>query len=135
MSIYGCTISGWAALNVWAFGSDIKVDNSVLTGTNDKSYNKDGWNDFATICFEADTTAQTNEYGYNNKITINNSTVKAISTSQNKQALVSFNGGNIGSTACVLELNGCNLSEVSSLYTAGGQGNKIYINQEIKFEN
>ena len=40
--------AGWAGLNVWS-KSTLNVKDSVLSGTNDKTYNADGWNNFGTV--------------------------------------------------------------------------------------
>ena len=133
VSIYNCNIVGWAALNIWAFNSNIVVNNSYLEGKNDKS--ESGSNNFAVICFEADTTCNTDEYGYNNKVVVNNTKIKATSDSSNIQSVVAFNFGEVGATACIVELNGCDLSETGELFTGGGQGNKLYLNNTLEFEN
>ena len=91
LNIYNSSISGWAALNIWAGYSNINVTNSELIGTNNKTYNADGWNNFSTICFEADTTDKTTDHTYSSKVVLKSSIVKAIETTGNVQNIVSFN--------------------------------------------
>lgn len=133
MNIDCSTVSGWAALNIWAFYNEINVTDSTLIGTNDKS--ESSWNTFATICFEADTTCETDDYGYNNKVTVVNSTIKAIETNSNIQAIVSFNGGNVGATECVLELVNAELVVARYTLISGGQGNTIIADGEVAWSN
>ena len=133
LNIYDSEISGWAALNVWAFYNKITVSNSVLIGTNDKS--ESAWNNFATICFEADTTCETDEFGYNNTVVLKNSTIKAVETNSNIQALVSFNGGNFGATSCRLEVFDCELVQARYTLLPGGQGNSVSVDGETVWSN
>ena len=44
--------SGWAALNIWS-KTDITVVGGTLSGVNDKPFNVEGWNNFATIVYNA----------------------------------------------------------------------------------
>ena len=61
--------SGWAALNIWGANSVINVENSRLIGTNDKAYNADGWNNFATIVINGDSA--------NTRVNLKNTIVEA----------------------------------------------------------
>ena len=128
LDIHDSNVMGWAALNIWAFNNEININNSTLVGTNDKG--ESNWNNFATICFEADTTCETNEFGYNNKVTIMNSTVKAVETNSNIQSVVAFNGGNVGATHCIIEFSDCVIETNRYKCTNGGQGNTLIINGE-----
>ena len=110
LNIYSSYISGWAALNIWAGYSNINVTNSELIGTNNKEYNADGWNNFSTICFEADTTDQTTYHTYSSKVVLKSSTVKAIETTGNVQNVVSFNYNSTQSSiGNYVEFIDCNL--------------------------
>jgi len=132
-----CEISGWCALNIWSHHNNITINNSVLTGTNNKSVGPS--NNFATICFESDTTYETNEYGWSNKITVNNSTIKAIEENSNIQAFVAFNKGITGANDCILELNNCELFKNDSATSwgvfIGGYGNKLIIDGVTEWSN
>ena len=89
LNVFNSKLSGWAALNIWAAYNEINVVNSELIGTNDKS--EGGSNDFATICFEADTTDKTADHVFSSTVVIRSSVVKAIETNSNQQCIVSFN--------------------------------------------
>ena len=104
-----------------------------MTGTNDKS--ESAWNNFATICFEANTTCETDEFSYNNKIVLKNSTIKAVETNSNIQALVSFNGGNVGATSCILEVVNCDIVQARYTLLPGGQGNSLVVDGEVAWSN
>lgn len=43
------TIQGWAAMNIHTPNMKATFENCTLIGLNDKGYNEDGWNDFATV--------------------------------------------------------------------------------------
>ena len=75
------TLTGWCAAQSWSIGSKFTFENCILIGTNDKSYNADGWNNFATIVINAD--AKENEFTFNKCI------FKANQTTGNKQYLMS----------------------------------------------
>lgn len=79
--------SGWAAINVWGSNNTINATNCTLKGTNDKTYNADGWNDFATIAFNND--------NVNNTVNLVGTHVIAESTTGNKQYIIRmYSGGN-----------------------------------------
>ena len=115
LNISGSTVSGWAALNIWASYHEINVSNSTLIGINDKTYNEDGWNNFATICFEADTTDATAEHSFSTIVRIKGSVIKAIEqTEGNIQNLVCFNyNASQSSVGNYIEFSGCSFESVS----------------------
>jgi hypothetical protein len=79
--------SGWAALNLWGSNNTINATNCTLKGSNDKTYNADGWNDFATIAF--------NNNNVNNTVNLVGTHVIAESTTGNKQFIIRmYTGGN-----------------------------------------
>ena len=132
LNIYDSQINGWAALNIWGFDHEITCTNSVLTGTNDKDVSS--WNNFATICFEADTTKLTDDYSAFNKVELNNCVVNAIETNDNYQAYVSFNSGTIGTTGSTLITNNCTFSEETRYgILKGGKGNTWIMDGEVIF--
>ena len=91
LTVKDSEVSGWAAINAYGTGNVILVDNSVLRGINDKGYNAEGWNDFATICLEGDTTGLTDNHSADYIITVRNSTISATQTTGNHQTAVGFN--------------------------------------------
>lgn len=89
LNVFNSKLSGWAALNIWAAYNEINVVNSELIGTNNKP--EGGSNNFATICFEADTTFKTEDHTFNSTVVIRSSVVKAVETNKNQQHIVTFN--------------------------------------------
>lgn len=93
--------AGWAALNIWGSNNTINATNCTLKGTNDKTYNADGWNDFATIAFNND--------NVNNTVNLVGTQVIAESTTGNKQYIIRmYTGGNTISVD-----NACTISKGS----------------------
>lgn len=122
LTVTDSDISGWAAINMWGFKHEISFTNSTLTGTNDKSVSS--WNNFATICFEADTTQLTDNYSGYNTVTLNGCTVNAIETNSNYQRIVSFNGGVVGATGSTFITNNCTFNSTNKhAFSNGGDGN------------
>lgn len=79
--------SGWAALNLWGSNNTINATNCTLRGTNDKNYNADGWNDFATIAF--------NNNNVNCAVNLVGCDIIAEATTGNEQyVLRMYSGGN-----------------------------------------
>ncbi len=50
--IRNSTITGWAVLNTHSPYANLTFENCTLIGNNDKPYNADGWNGFATFVFD-----------------------------------------------------------------------------------
>jgi len=129
-------ISGWAALNIWGFGHEIYVEDSVLEGINDK--NESGWNNFATICFEADTTnVNADDYSDGNNVKIVDSKVIATETNSNIQTIVSYNKGIVGALSNKLELENCEIECERYLLMPGvaNGGNSLIIDGETIWSN
>ena len=79
--------SGWAALNIWGSNNTINATNCTLKGTNDKTYNAEGWNDFATIAF--------NNNNVNCAVNLVGCDIIAEATTGNEQyVLRMYSGGN-----------------------------------------
>ena len=81
IDIYDSTLEGWCAFQLWS-PATVNVEDSVLTGINDKSYNNEGWNDFSTIVINQDATGSV--------VNISNSTIKASTTTGNFQQMISI---------------------------------------------
>ena len=103
-----------------------------MIGTNDKS--EGGSNDFATICFEADTTDKTADHVFSSTVVIRSSVVKAIETNRNQQCIVSFNynatqssvGNKIEFFDCTLEYSNGHDFEFNDA------PNQVFVNGEEK---
>lgn len=132
LNVFNSKLSGWAALNIWAACNEINVVNSELIGTNDKQ--EGGSNDFATICFEADTTDKTADHVFSSTVVIRSSVVKAIETNRNQQCIVSFNynatqssvGNKIEFFDCTLEYSNGHDFEFNDA------PNQVFVNGEEK---
>ena len=72
--------AGWCAIQSWSAGAEFHISNSTFVGNNDKPYNSEGWNNFATIVINGDAT--------NNVWEFENCTIKASQTTGNKQWLL-----------------------------------------------
>lgn len=83
------TIEGWCILNIWSSGNTFEFKNCTLKSINDKSYNADGWNDFAAFVFNKNTPS------------VDNNTVQVIdcelfveATTGNRQRVANLGGQN-----------------------------------------
>ena len=83
------TIQGWCILNIWSSDNTFELKNCTLKSLNDKTYNADGWNDFAAFVFNKNTPS------------VDNNTVKVIdcelfveATTGNKQRVANLGGQN-----------------------------------------
>lgn len=136
MEINNSYISGWAAINAYGTGNTITVNKSILEGINDKDYNADGWNNFATICLEGDTTGHTTLGSSDYQVTINDSTIKASQTKGNKQRAIGFNSNSKNST---VSLNNTEITlgddELCTFAYDNGKLNQIYIDNVLVHEN
>ena len=62
--------AGWCAYQTWSENTKATFTDCILQGTNDKTYNADGWNNFATIVYNEDLTST--------ELNLNNCTIKSI---------------------------------------------------------
>lgn len=127
LSISNSTISAWGALNLWSAEYAVTVENSTLIGTNDKSYDAYGWNNFGTVVLEGDTTGQTEDHAELNTVTLNNCNIIAIvETEGNAQCVFLFNEQSENNKIYV---NGVNttVSSADNLCVDNGNGNQLLI--------
>ena len=117
VSITNSTLSGWCAAQTWSAGTKATFENCTLVGNNDKGYNSEGWNDFATIVINEDTT--------DSELTFKNCRIEANQTTGNKQYLLSVRAGRAAVTLenCTFFANGTEISD-------GNLGNYLSIYQE-----
>ena len=83
--IKNTTVTGWTAFQTWSSGTKATFENCTLIGNNDKTYNADGWNNFATVVI--------NEGVENVELTFKNCRIEANQTTGNKQYLLSVRAG------------------------------------------
>lgn len=84
INLENTTVNGWACFNIWKNNQTITANNCTLNSLNDKSYNADGWNNFAAIMINAGTT--------NNTVNVKDSKVTVESTKGNAQYLIIYGG-------------------------------------------
>ena len=88
------TITGWCAFQTWSAGTRATFENCTLIGLNDKTYNADGWNNFATVVINENTT--------NVELTFKDCRIEANQTTGNKQYLMS-----VRASGAKVTMNGC----------------------------
>ena len=115
--IKNTTLTGWCAFQTWSAGTKATFENCTLIGNNDKTYNADGWNNFATVVINENTTGV--------ELTFNNCRIEANQTTGNKQYLLSVRASDAKVTLnnCTFFANGAaitdeNLGDYLSIYPA-----------------
>ena len=89
-------ITGWAAFQTHSPYADITFENCTLKGINDKSYNADGWNGFATIVVNTYSDGNPDPDGAHDcTLTFKNCRIEATQTTGNAQYLLSIRAKNI----------------------------------------
>ena len=91
---HGSVSAGWAAINSYSNNSKFVIEDSVLSGLNDKTENK--WNNFSTIVFDGNglkIASKPGEHGTNNTVQLTNTTVYASSVNGNNQAWLGIQYG------------------------------------------
>ncbi len=99
------TLTGWCAFQTWSAGTKATFENCTLIGNNDKGYNADGWNDFATIVINKDVS--------NTELTFNNCRIEANQTTGNKHYLMSVraSGAKVTMDGCTFFANGTEIAD------------------------
>ena len=103
--IKNTTLTGWCAFQTWSAGTKATFENCTLIGNNDKTYNADGWNNFATVVINEGTTGV--------ELTFNNCRIEANQTTGNKQYLLSVRAGGAKVTLnnCTFFANGTEIAD------------------------
>ena len=116
-TIRNTTLTGWCAFQTWSAGTKATFENCRLIGNNDKTYNADGWNNFATVVINEGTTGV--------DLTFNNCRIEANETTGNKQYLLSVraSGAKVTLNNCTFFANGteiddANLGNYLNIYSA-----------------
>ena len=99
------TLTGWCAFQTWSAGTKATFENCTLIGNNDKTYNADGWNNFATVVINENTT--------NVELTFKNCRIEANQTTGNKQYLMSVraSGAKVTMDGCTFFANGTEIAD------------------------
>lgn len=88
--IRNSTITGWCAFQTHSAYANITFENCTLKGINDKDYNADGWNNFATIVVNGYTDGNPDPQGAHDcTLTFKNCRIEATRTTGNRQLLFS----------------------------------------------
>lgn len=88
--IRNTTITGWCAFQTHSPNVNVTFENCTLKGINDKTYNADGWNNFATIVINGYTDGNPDPNGaHDTTLTFKNCRIEATQTTGNKQFLLS----------------------------------------------
>ena len=116
-TIRNTTLTGWCAFQTWSAGTKATFENCTLIGNNDKTYNAEGWNNFATVVINEDTTGV--------ELTFNNCRIEANQTTGNKQYLLSVraSGAKVTLNNCTFfadgtEIADANLRNYLNIYSA-----------------
>ena len=115
--IQNTTITGWCAFQTWSAYTKATFKNCKLIGNNDKGYNADGWNNFATVVINADTT--------NTELVFENCDIEANQTTGNKQYLLS-----VRASGAKVTLNNCRFYADGSEIADENLGNYLNIYSE-----
>ena len=106
--IKNTTLTGWCAAQTHSANAKMTFENCTLTGNNDKTYNADGWNNFATIVV--------NETAGGSELTFNYCTIEANQTTGNVQNLISIRADStINCDGCTFIVNGSKLNTVEDV--------------------
>ena len=99
------TLTGWCAFQTWSAGTRATFENCTLIGLNDKTYNADGWNNFATVVINPDAT--------NVELTFKDCRIEAKQTTGNKQYLMSVraSGAKVTMDGCTFFANGTEIAD------------------------
>ena len=99
------TITGWCAFQTWSAGTKATFENCTLIGNNDKAYNADGWNNFATVVINENTT--------NVELTFKDCRIEANQTTGNKQYLMSVraSGAKVTMDGCTFFANDTEIAD------------------------
>ena len=89
------TLTGWCAFQTHSPYSNVTFENCTLIGLNDKGFNADGWNDFATVVVNGYSEGNPDPDGaHGGTFTFKNCRIEANQTTGNTQYLLSVRAKN-----------------------------------------
>ena len=95
LTIRNSVITGWCAFQTHSPNVNVTFENCILSGINDKGYNADGWNNFATIVINAWSDGNPDSEGAHDcTLSFKNCRIEATQTTGNKQYLLSVRAEN-----------------------------------------
>lgn len=107
--IRNSTITGWCAFQTHSANANITFENCTLKGINDKEYNADNWNNFATIVVNGPAEGNPDPQGAHDcTLTFKNCRIEATQTTGNRQLLFSVRALNttINAENCTFFVDG-----------------------------
>ena len=107
--IRNTVLTGWCAFQTHSPYTNVTFENCTLKGINDKPYNADGWNEFATIVINGYTEGNPDPQGAHDcTITFRNCRIEATQTTDNRQLLLSVRALNttINAENCTFFVDG-----------------------------
>ena len=131
-----CKLSGWAALNIWGNNNKFTIVDCELTGTNDAPEAPS--NGFSVIVIESDTTKDTDKNASHNVVNMFGGKITAVETNNNKQSVVCFNTGIIGSFESCVTFSNVEIVEAANgglVIADGTSGNSVIKDGETVFSN
>ena len=119
-------ITGWCAFQTHSPNADITFENCTLKGINDKDYNAEGWNDFATIVINGYTDGNPDPGGAHNcTLTFKDCRIEATQTTGNHQRLFS-----VRAMGTVINLENCTFYVDGTQIDANDIGSYIGVSSE-----
>ena len=95
LNIKDSVVTGWAAFQTHSPYSKVTFENCTLIGLNDKGYNAEGWNDFATIVINGFTEGNPDLQGaHDGEFVFKNCRIEANQTTGNNQYFLSVRAAN-----------------------------------------
>lgn len=112
--IRNSTLSGWCAFQTHSPNANVTFENCTLVGLNDKGYNAEGWNDFATVVINEFSEGNPDPEGaHDGTFTFKNCRIEANQTTGNKQYFLSVRAKNTTLIAenCTFYVDGERISQ------------------------
>lgn len=136
--------AGWCAYQTWSENTKATFTGCILQGTNDKSYNAEGWNNFATIVYNTHPESSDSQYKglSSTELNLNNCTIKSIVVpdaegNANKQYYMSIRspGATINVDDCTfVYTDGAGTNSYSDLLNTENALNEVLSNVSIYTE-
>ena len=115
--IRNSTITGWAVFNAHSPYANLTFENCTLIGNNDKPYNADGWNGFATFVFDNASGNPDPDGAHDCTLNFKNCRIEANSDTDNAQYFFSIRAINttINAENCTFVKNGKELTTMDEI--------------------
>ena len=117
VTVKGGTYEGWCAMQTHSPNTKVTFEDCTLIGKNDKEYNAEGWNNFATFVI--------NETAPGADLSFKNCKIEANQTTGNKQYLLS-----VRTSGAKINLDGCTFFENDTEITDERLGQFVSVYQD-----